>query len=86
MRQRPFYGLGIHVAHQLADVLPLSGQCGAAVETARLVDRRQQFFGQCQRIQLGIAQGNQLYAQFLQGFGSPLARRAARALVLIEVW
>ena len=49
-------GLGINVAHQLADVLPLARAAATAGSPARLANGIDEAFRKIERDQLGVAQ------------------------------
>src|SRR5690606_17601418 len=72
-------GLGVDVAHQLADVLSLAGDCGTTGDAAGLVDGVAQALRQIEGVELRLLQADQRLTKLLQSLSIALARAFARA-------
>jgi hypothetical protein len=71
-------GCGVDLPHKLADVLALAGAGGAGLDPARRADGIAERLGETERIELGIAQADELLAEILRGVSGALALALAR--------
>ena len=74
--------LRIDVAHQLADILPLTDLRPVGGQPPQVAQRDEQIIRQAQGLDFLVRKSRQLHAQFLQGSGLALAGALALALLL----